>query len=412
MQLDNSRVKYEETVDSYKTKIEAKNIAEAKLCAEVNKLNMQLDNSRVQYEETVDSYKKEIEEKNIAEAKLCAEVNKLNMQLDNSRVQYEETVDSYKKEIEEKNIAEAKLCAEVEKMKLVAEEATQSKKETDIRCQHKIAEMVALMEKHKHQYDKMVEEKHTELGLYKSKEQETTSAKLSLEIELSYSKNEVLSLKKQLQKEIEEKDRYARELNDSGMLKKELKHKITQTAVLETPKRSTIKLDPKSVASSNKSVAHHFALLEQSKKSENKDICSWTPARSTLCTPRKTYTVKTPPKYEKAQKERINSLAEEASVKKRKVALAFDCTSDSSETTDLLSMVMEDEIVNKLYVDHSQGAQTFAETPKKVYTASTLKSPGSAIKRAAVRKMREAGWSAVANMDRKKKMKAAEKLFN
>lgn len=34
-------------------------------------------------------------------------------------------------------------------MKLLAHEAAAIQRETDIRCQHKITEMVALMEKHK-----------------------------------------------------------------------------------------------------------------------------------------------------------------------------------------------------------------------------------------------------------------------
>jgi len=34
-------------------------------------------------------------------------------------------------------------------MRLLADEATIAQRETDIRCQHKITEMVALMEKHK-----------------------------------------------------------------------------------------------------------------------------------------------------------------------------------------------------------------------------------------------------------------------
>lgn len=34
-------------------------------------------------------------------------------------------------------------------MRLLADEATITQRETDIRCQHKITEMVALMEKHK-----------------------------------------------------------------------------------------------------------------------------------------------------------------------------------------------------------------------------------------------------------------------
>nr|6F63_A Chain A, Synaptonemal complex protein 1 [Homo sapiens]6F63_B Chain B, Synaptonemal complex protein 1 [Homo sapiens]6F63_C Chain C, Synaptonemal complex protein 1 [Homo sapiens]6F63_D Chain D, Synaptonemal complex protein 1 [Homo sapiens]6F64_A Chain A, Synaptonemal complex protein 1 [Homo sapiens] len=91
------------------------------------------------------------------------------------------------------------LLEEVEKAKVIADEAVKLQKEIDKRCQHKIAEMVALMEKHKHQYDKIIEERDSELGLYKSKEQEQSSLRASLEIELSNLKAELLSVKKQLE---------------------------------------------------------------------------------------------------------------------------------------------------------------------------------------------------------------------
>ncbi|XP_078500486.1 synaptonemal complex protein 1 isoform X3 [Lissotriton helveticus] len=440
IELEKSRAQYEETAESSKNLIEEKSIAEARLCEEANKLKIELEKSRAQYEETAESSKNLIEEKSIAEARLCEEVNKLKIELEYSTAQYEERAEGYKNVIEKKSMDEARLREEVKNLKLLAEEATKSQKDIDIRCQHKIAEMVALMEKHKHQYDKMVEEKHIELGMYKTKEQETLSAKVSLEIELSYLKNEVSSLKKELEKEILEKGKVSRELKDTRMsLRKEIKHKITQTEILETPKRSSLKLNAKLIPSSKKSLCQPFMLSEQSIKADFRDKSSLTPAKA-FSTPRKIYTVKTPPKHEKFQKEGIHPHAEEASIKKRKVALSFDLNSDSSETTDLLSMVSEEDISKKLYVkcpeaaqsftttpkksmvseeDISkklyvkcpEAAQSFTTTPKKVYTVSTLKSPGSAIKRAAVRKMREAGWTAVSNMDRKKKMKAAERLF-
>ena len=112
---------------------------------------------------------------------------------------------NYQKEIENKKISEGKLLGEVEKAKATVDEAVKLQKEIDLRCQHKIAEMVALMEKHKHQYDKIVEERDSELGLYKNREQEQSSAKIALETELSNIRNELVSLKKQLEIEKEEK---------------------------------------------------------------------------------------------------------------------------------------------------------------------------------------------------------------
>lgn len=40
-----------------------------------------------------------------------------------------------------------------------------------------------------------------------------------------------------------------------------------------------------------------------------------------------------------------------------------------------------------------------------------MKTPGSVLKLTTMRKMREAGWTAVSKMDRKRKIKEAEKLF-
>ena len=52
---------------------------------------------------------------------------------------------------------------------MTAESAIQTEKKTDIACQNKIAEMVMCMEKHKHQYSKMVDEKDAELNGWKEK---------------------------------------------------------------------------------------------------------------------------------------------------------------------------------------------------------------------------------------------------
>jgi len=40
-----------------------------------------------------------------------------------------------------------------------------------------------------------------------------------------------------------------------------------------------------------------------------------------------------------------------------------------------------------------------------------VKTPGSVLKLTTMRKMREAGWTAVSRIDRKRKLKEAEKLF-
>ncbi|EPQ03788.1 Synaptonemal complex protein 1 [Myotis brandtii] len=116
-------------------------------------------------------------------------VKKLELELEGAKQKFKEMSDSYKKEIEDKKISEENLLGEAEKAKVTADEAVRLQKEIDIRCQHKIAEMVALMEKHKHQYDKIVEERDSELGLYKSREQEQSSVKASLDFIRAENKN-------------------------------------------------------------------------------------------------------------------------------------------------------------------------------------------------------------------------------
>ncbi|RMB89185.1 hypothetical protein DUI87_34447 [Hirundo rustica rustica] len=108
-------------------------------------------------------------------------VNKLQLEIENMNKQHKEAVDIYQKDIETRKVNENKLHEEVEKMKLLYDEATMIQRETDTRCQHKITEMVALMEKHKNEYDKMVEEKDAELKIYKIRQQKQLSSERALE---------------------------------------------------------------------------------------------------------------------------------------------------------------------------------------------------------------------------------------
>nr|XP_025038277.1 synaptonemal complex protein 1 isoform X5 [Pelodiscus sinensis] len=326
-----------------------------------NNLKKQVEN-KTKYNEELQQENKVLKKKIAAESKQSSiyegKVNKLQLELENVNRQHKETVESYQKEIESKNIAEEKVLEKIEKMRLMADEAVCLQKETDIRCQHKITEMVALMEKHKHQYDKMVEEKDSELELCKTKEQEQISVKKSLETELSHVKNELLSLKEQFKIEIEEKEKLIREAKENGVSKKEKKHKKIQTSFIETPKTS-LKL---ASVNSEKSLSQNFTPFRE-KKLENKELSSQTPAKSVLGTP------------------------------------------------SLKSIVSEEEMFKKLYKNCPQASHLCVTTSKKITTPSTIKSPGAALKLTAMRRMRETGWTAVSKIDRKKKMKEAEKLF-
>ncbi|XP_044937809.1 synaptonemal complex protein 1 [Mustela putorius furo] len=374
-----------------------------------NNLRKQVENKSKCIEE-LQQENKALKKRGTAESKQLniyeIKVSKLELELEGAKQKFKEMTDNYQKKIEDKNISEENLLEEVEKAKVIANEAVKLQKEIDIRCQHKIAEMVALMEKHKHQYDKIVEERDSELGLYKSKEQEQSSVKASLESELSNLKNELLSVKKQLEIEKEEKEKLKREAKEN-IVTPEKKDKKIQTPLLETHETHYWKFDSKTAPSQN--ISRNFTSVDHGKSKDKRD-CLWTPAKSTLSTPLpKAYTVKTPTKLKIQQRENKNVPTEESN-KKRKMFFEFDINSDSSETTDLLSMVSEEETLKKLYKNNNPTTSHLCvRTPKK--TPSSLTTPGSTLKFGATRKMREDRWAVIAKMDRKKKLKDAEKLF-
>uniref|UniRef100_A0A8C6DMH8 Synaptonemal complex protein 1 n=1 Tax=Moschus moschiferus TaxID=68415 RepID=A0A8C6DMH8_MOSMO len=316
-----------------------------------NNLRKQVEN-KSKFIEELQQENKALKKKNTAESKQLnvyeIKVSKLEIELEGAKQKFKQVTDSYQKEIEDKKLLEENLLGEVAKAKVVADEAVKLQKEIDIRCQHKIAEMVALMEKHKHQYDKIVEERDSELGLYKSKEQEHSSMKASLETELSNLRNELWSVKKHLETEREEKEKLKREVKENTVTLKEKKDKA--------------------------------------------------------------YTVKTPTKLKIQQRGNKNVPTEESNSKKRKMVFEFDVNSDSSETADLLSMVSEEETLRKLYKNNNPPVSHLCvRTPKK--TPSSLTTPGSMLKSETMRKMQEDRWAVIAKMDRKQKLKEAEKLF-
>ncbi|XP_045672864.1 synaptonemal complex protein 1 isoform X2 [Phyllostomus hastatus] len=350
-----------------------------------NNLKKQVENKNKNIEE-LQQENKALKKRNTEESKQLnayeIKVSKLELELEGAKQKFKEMTDCYQKEIEDKKISEENLLGEVEKTKVVADEAVKLQKEIDIRCQHKIAEMVALMEKHKHQYDKIIEERDSELGLYKSREQEQASVKASLEKLKSETKENMVTLK-------------------------EKSDKKTQTCLLETPEASYQKFDSK--AASLKNISPNFTPADHSKPKDKRE-CLWTSAKSTLSTPLpKAYTVKTPAKQRIQQRESKNVPTEE-STKKRKMVFEFDVNSDSSESADLLSMVSEEETLKNISKNNYPTTSHFyVKTPKK--TPSTLTTLGSTLKFGAMRKMRDDRWAVIAKMDRKKKLKEAERLF-
>uniref|UniRef100_M3XRM4 Uncharacterized protein n=1 Tax=Mustela putorius furo TaxID=9669 RepID=M3XRM4_MUSPF len=117
-----------------------------------NNLRKQVENKSKCIEE-LQQENKALKKRGTAESKQLniyeIKVSKLELELEGAKQKFKEMTDNYQKKIEDKNISEENLLEEVEKAKVIANEAVKLQKEIDIRCQHKIAEMVALMEKHK-----------------------------------------------------------------------------------------------------------------------------------------------------------------------------------------------------------------------------------------------------------------------
>ncbi|NXS19136.1 SYCP1 protein, partial [Mystacornis crossleyi] len=184
-------------------------------CRTESKCKMFMNNLKKQVENKTKCIEELQQENKVLKKKITAEskknsiyegkVNKLRLEMENMSKQHKEAIAIYQKDIETKTVNESKLHEEVEKMRLLYDEATMIQRETDIRCQHKITEMVALMEKHKLEYDKMVEERDAELKIYKIKQQKQLSSERALENELSCLKSELACLKEQLKAEMEEK---------------------------------------------------------------------------------------------------------------------------------------------------------------------------------------------------------------
>uniref|UniRef100_A0A8I5ZLK1 Synaptonemal complex protein 1 n=1 Tax=Rattus norvegicus TaxID=10116 RepID=A0A8I5ZLK1_RAT len=286
--------------------------------------------------------------------------NNLKKQIENKSKNIEE-LHQENKALKKKSSAENKQLnayeIKVEKAKATVDEAVKLQKEIDLRCQHKIAEMVALMEKHKHQYDKIVEERDSELGLYKNREQEQSSAKVALETELSNIRNELVSLKKQLEVEKEEKEKLKMEQENTAILT-DKKDKKIQASLLESPEATSWKFDSKTTPSQN--ISRLSSSMDSGKSKDNRDSLRAS-AKSIL------------------------------------------------STTVTKSLVSEEDISNRIYNNNTPDSHLLVKTPKQ--TPLSLSTPASFTKFGSLKKMREDRWATIAKIDRKRRLKEAEKLF-
>uniref|UniRef100_A0A3P8RT44 Synaptonemal complex protein 1 n=1 Tax=Amphiprion percula TaxID=161767 RepID=A0A3P8RT44_AMPPE len=256
--------------------------------------------------------------------------------------------------------SKSNLTAELENEVSTATEAIKNKEDTELKCQHKIADMVTLMEKHKSQYDRMVDEKDAELDEIKKKEMDAVAQVKSLVLDLSKHKTENDELKKLLKTETTEKVR-----PHSQFLSTDPNYKPGRC--FETP-----------VKSSSKTHIFDFSKTRKTPSCRNDDEGT------------SLYRIRTPPSAEKA-----------AQWGKRTIEL--DPRSDSSDQNDLLTFVNAPEL--NVSAPHCK-----LNIFKKLQSPVTHKSPGNSLKLAAMKRMRDAGWTAVTGCDKKKK-KTTEKIF-
>ncbi|XP_060897687.1 synaptonemal complex protein 1 [Labrus mixtus] len=339
-------------------------------------------------------------------------------------------------DLESKSTSATELENEVKKLRITTAEAVKNKDEAELKCQQKIANMVALMEKHKSQYDLMVEEKDAELDENKKREMEAVCQKKSLELDLLKNKTDNDKLKQQLKTEVSKKANLQKELSD---LKKEMSSmkiiqlsgsgnnqspalKSTQGKSSDTPKdsfatRHVFDFSESRKTPSHSKVSRSTAVMKNDDKESDAESIR-TPCGTSqknqeiqngdLKTPQsvskriggtskiKSYRIRTPPSTEKTVC--------------WKKTIELDPKSDSSDLGDLLVSLM------KLFTFASALPANFSAPSceqnifKKIQSPAVHKSPGNSLKLAAMKRMRDAGWTAVTGCNKKKK-RTNEKIF-
>ncbi|XP_054640964.1 synaptonemal complex protein 1 isoform X2 [Dunckerocampus dactyliophorus] len=351
-----------------------------------------------EYQKEIKMLKKQMAKEIEKSSQLENKVNSLRKESQNLKRQHEEKHQKLLKDFKSTSSVAADLDNEILKLRSTTAEAIKSKEDAELKCQHKTADMVALMEKHKSQYDRMVEEKDAELDVIKKREMEAVACRKSLELDVSKLKIENGQLKKQL---MTEKGNFQKDLSD---LRKELSSlKFSWLSEEKNKKASAFNTNEGRCADTPRSTSSKMNVFDFSKESDTGSIGKTngtTPQnkemrREDLTAPEsaasrvsrtskiKTYRIRTPP-----------SIGKLASLEKRTIELE----SDSSDP-------------NNLWTWASTSESCFPGLLSKCNKKSPAqKSPGNALKLAAMKRMRDAGWTAVVGCDKKKKM-THEKIF-
>ncbi|XP_006782874.1 synaptonemal complex protein 1 isoform X2 [Neolamprologus brichardi] len=331
-----------------------------------------------------------------------------------------------RKQYEIKFKAQEEYKKEVQKLRITAAEAIKNKEATELKCQHKIGDMVTLMEKHKSQYDRMVQEKDAELEEKKKNEMEATAREKSLELDLSKHKSENERLKKELKAETREKENIRNKTSDLKQEMSVVKSTLLSQGSDKQVAASNYKQRKSSeVPKENSSKSHTFDFFKAKKTSsyskDGQSLATRTTdesatefIRASCGTPKSkcinSEDMKTPRSLTnhtagttKIKSYRIRTPPSEKSAQWGKSAIELDPKSDSSDQNDLLTFT-------NVPARKSSDSQCKLHILKKNQSPLIHKSPGNSLKLAAMKRMRDAGWTAVTGCDKKKK-KTNEKIF-
>ncbi|XP_056126324.1 synaptonemal complex protein 1 isoform X2 [Rhinichthys klamathensis goyatoka] len=345
--------------------------------------------------ERLEREKQQLQEQvNILSAKIAGQ----DEERKNAQEQLRESGKSAKKEllIKEKKIKA--LESKMQKLKQTAMEALKSKDDMEMKCQQKISDMVALMERHKHEYDKMVEEKDAELSEKRMKEAEVNASKASLDLELSHLQVENDELRQQLEKLKEEKMGLRTPVSS---LEKDTLYQLTEIK----PKKGGNKISKTQKAGTTKKTLYEEEYETPSRNASytptgevNKVLHTplWSLSRKTRTPQIKSFRICTPP-------------SPEIKGSWKKNILKLDPKSDNSESNDILSFSPR-PVKSKKPMQPKDPNTGSLDMVKKVQSSFMCKSPGTALKLAAMKRMRDAGWTTVSSSDKKKK-KVTDKIF-
>ncbi|XP_061688901.1 synaptonemal complex protein 1 [Syngnathoides biaculeatus] len=358
-----------------------------------------------EYEKEIKKYKTEMAKHLAKYSHLENKMSRLNEESQNQKRQLEEKQQKLLDDLQAKSSFAAELDIKMQELRLTAAEAVKSREDAELKCQNKTADMVALMEKHKSQYDRVVKEKDAELDERKESEAEAVGARKSLEMEVSKLKTENNQLKKEL---MTEKDNFQKE---SSHLKEELSSlKLSRLSQEKNTMASTVNMKDKGRGTDTpRSWSSKLNVFDFSKESDfgsivmsgektpkkkelhHEDIAS--PGSGTKWAGRtekiKTYRIRTPPSAEKP-----------GSWVRR--VMELEPKPDSSDPNNISTV--KNAPASHLSIPNSKC------NPLKKSPASA-KSPGTSLKSAAIKRMRDAGWIAVFGSEQKKR-KTRAKIFS